>query len=65
MKLYEVWIHLTLSRTVEVPDDYVEYEEIDYYINEKFVRNSIMKEAIDDNDYEIRDWDWNRVGSYD
>jgi len=57
--LYEIGISLTLYRTVEVPEGVIDPED---YINEYFTDNKTMKEAIDDNDFEIENLFSNRVG---
>jgi len=59
--LYEIGISLTLYRTVEVPEEVIDPED---YINEYFTGNSTMKEAIDDNDFEIEDLYIHRVGNH-
>jgi hypothetical protein len=57
--LYEIGISLTLYRTVEVPEGVIDPED---YINEYYATNATMKEAIDDNDFEIEKLFSHRVG---
>jgi hypothetical protein len=53
-------IQLLVRRTVEIPDEYLDYtpEDVDEFINENFVENQTIIEAINDYDYDIDDYWW-------
>ena len=65
MKLYNIEINLTLYRTVEVPDDIIELEDIDDYLNHNYTDEKTIKEAIDDSDFEIDKFFWHEVGNHE
>jgi hypothetical protein len=65
MKLYGIGIDVVLYRTVEIPGDCIEEEDIYEYISLNYTNKSLMIDAIMDGDYQIGDLIYNQVGNHD